>query len=369
MQIVILQENIQHALNYLQKAVPAKPQLPILSSILITVKDTICTLGATDLYFGVRATIAAQIEAEGMIAVPGKEFREIISSLPAGEVKLSFKDTTLTITAANAKFSLQCQDCSEYPQFPEITGEKATLNKKVLDAIAQMVLFSTSADQARPLLTGVLFELDEKNTRAVATDGFRLSVCDFTPHPEQSQMRFILPAKAISEVCRISAQLQTEEVIFTVSESLKQVYIAFDSIEVYARVLEGEYPPYEKIIPASFTTEVQLTSEDLLEQVKRSTIYSRDTSNIVQFEVTEETVTIQASSSTLGTFSGEVPSAQVTGPGGSIAFKAKYVLDFLQATKNNEVTMSMNDSLKPALFTAKELPGFRYIVMPFRVSN
>ncbi len=369
MQIVVLQENLQHALNYLQKAIPAKPQLPILSSILITVSDNICTLGATDLYFGVKATIAAQIEKPGMIAVPGKEFREIIGSLPAGEVQLSFDATTLTIKTAHTNFSLQCQDCSEYPQFPQVTGEVAQIHKKVLEAVAQMVLFSTSADQARPLLTGALFILTEQNTRVVATDGFRLSVCDFKPETDQKPMEFILPAKALSEVCRISAQLQSETVVFTVSESLKQVFISFDSIEIYARVLGGEYPPYEKIIPASFASEVLIPSDELLEQVKRATIYSRDTSNIVQFEVSPEKVVIKASSATLGNFSGEVPSAKITGPGGVIAFKAKYLLDFLQAAKQTEVWMGMNDSLKPALFQSKELPGFRYIVMPFRVST
>lgn len=369
MQIVVLQENLQNALTYLQKAIPSKPQLPILSSILITVSDNVCTVGATDLYFGVKATIAAQIDKPGQIAVPGKEFREIISSLPAGEIQLSFEGTTLHIKTTHTNFTLQCQDCSEYPQFPQITGERATLHKKVLEAVSSMVLFSTSADQARPLLTGVLFILDEKNTRAVATDGFRLSVCDFTPAPEQQPIQFILPARAVSEVCRISAQMQSENVVFTVSESLKQVFIAFDSIEIYARVLEGEYPPYEKIIPASFTTEIAVPCDELIEQVKRSTIYSRDTSNIVQFEVTEKKLVIKASSSTLGNFSGEVPSAKVTGCGGLIAFKAKYVLDFLNAAKNSDVIMTMNDSLKPAIFQAKDLPGFQYIVMPFRVSS
>ncbi len=369
MQIVVLQENLQNALTYLQKAIPAKPQLPILSSILITVSDNLCTLGATDLYFGVKATIAAQIEKAGQIAVPGKEFREIIASLPAGEVNLSFSGNTLTITTAHTNFSLQCQDCSDYPQFPQVTGDTAPLNKKILEAIAQMVLFSTSADQARPLLTGVLFSLDAEKTRAVATDGFRLSICDFTPSPEQKPIQFILPARAVSEVCRISAQMQSETVVFTVSESLKQVFVSFDSIEIYARVLEGEYPPYEKIIPPSFTTEIVAPGEEVLEQVKRSTIYSRDTSNIVQCEVSTEKFLVKASSSTLGNFAGEVPSAQITGPGGMIAFKAKYVLDFLQAAKQAEIKFSMNDSLKPALFQAQNLPGFRYIVMPFRVSS
>lgn len=130
MQLSALQENLQQALNYIQKAVPTRPQLPILSSILITVTEDTCTIGATDLYFGVRATVAAEIKKSGTIAVPGKEFREIIFSLPAGNVLLDYVDGTLKITTPSTTFSLQCPESTEYPQFPQVTGEMITLEKR-----------------------------------------------------------------------------------------------------------------------------------------------------------------------------------------------------------------------------------------------
>ena len=369
MQLTVLQENLQHALNYIQKAIPAKAQLPILSSILITTTESTCTIGATDLYFGVRATMPAQITTQGTVAVPGKEFREIIGSLPAGEIKITFEASTLTITAGKTKCTLQCQESSEYPPFPQVTGEVATVSTAILETIAQVVLYSASNDQARPLLTGVLFDLTATSTRVVTTDGFRLSVADFAPAANQQPIQFILPVRAVGEVCRIAAQLKSETVVLTISNELKQVFITFDGIEVYARVLEGDYPPYERIIPALFTTEVVLSSDELLEQVKRATIFSRDTSSIVQIEITPEKVAVKASSSTLGNYSGEVVNAKITGEGGTIAFKSKYILDFLQAAKQTEVWFGMSDSLKPAMFQSKELAGYRYIVMPFRVTT
>lgn len=369
MQITVLQENIQHALNYIQKAIPSKPQLPILSSILITVTDSSCTLGATDLYFGVRATMPVQVKEVGTVAVPGKEFREIIGSLPAGEVQLSFKDATLTIIAAHTKCSLQCQNASEYPPFPQVTGDVAVIQKLDIERMSDVVLYSASNDQARPLLTGVLFDFKPETMRMVTTDGFRLSVYDCAPVAEQQAVSFILPVRAVGEVCRIASQLNSEQVTFTVSESLKQVFITFDTIEIYARILEGDYPPYEKIIPSLFTTEVFVQGDELLEQVKRATIFSRDSSSIVQFEVTKDTLKVTASSSTLGTFAGETATAKIAGDDVTIAFKSRYLLDFLQAAGQSEIWIGMTSSVKPALFQTKELAGYRYIVMPFRVTT
>ncbi len=369
MQLTLLQENLQQAVSYIQKAIPTRPQLPILSSILITVTEDTCTIGATDLYFGVRATVAAEIKKPGIVAVPGKEFREIIFSLPAGNVTLDYVDGTLKITTPATTFSVQCPESTEYPQFPQVTGEVITLEKELFKNIAVVTLFSASSDQARPLLTGILFELSPEKTRIVATDGFRLSVTDYTPKQEQAATRFILPAKAVGEVCRVVGQLESETIVFTVSEALKQVFISFSGIEMYARVLEGEYPPYERIMPSLFTTEVTVSSEEVLEQVKRATIFSRDTSSIVQLQITPEKLIVTASSSTLGNFSGEIATAHIKGDGGTIAFKSKYLLDFLQATKDNEIWFGMSDSLKPALFQAKKYPGYQYVVMPFRVST
>ncbi|MBP7768584.1 DNA polymerase III subunit beta [Candidatus Woesebacteria bacterium] len=369
MKLILLQENLQHALNYIQKAIPSKAQLPILSSIVISVTTNSCTLGATDLYFGVKVQLSAQTDSSGTITVPGKEFKEIIGSLPAGEVTLEYVDSKLTITTGKTTCSIQCPDSSEYPQFPQVSGLETVLKISDIDAIAATVLYSASLDQARPLLTGILFDCKPEGIRAVATDGFRLSVYDCPANDQQQPIRFILPVRAMVEVCRIALQLKSETVTFTVSESLKQVFITFDTIEIYVRMLEGEYPPYEKIMPATFTTEVLVASDELLEQVKRASIFSRESSNIIQIEVSDTTVIVKAHSTTLGSFSGETTTAKTTGPGLTIAFKSKYLLDFLQASKNNEIWIGLNDSLKPALLKTQQQPNLRYIVMPFRISG
>ena len=368
MKAVLLQENLQQALGNLQKAIPSRPQLPILSAILLTATTEGITVSATDLYFGVRSKVAALVETEGTVAVPGKEFREVIGSLPAGELKLEFEGTTLKISSKHTKAKLQCLDATEYPEFPESAGDKLVLSQEIVEQVTKYAVFSTSSDVARPILTGVLFSLLPTGTEVVATDGFRLSVLS-TALVSETPQAVILPAKTLLEVSRIMQQLAAPEAVFAVSQSLKQLHISFPGVEVFSRLLDGEFPPYQKIMPSSFTTEMVLPAAELLEQVKRALIFSRDTSSIVQLEVTSESCTVTSASASLGDFRGELPSAQIQGPGGSIAFKTKYLPDYLQTVKDGEIWFGMTDSLKPALFTSPEAPGLKYIVMPFRVSS
>lgn len=368
MKATLLQENLQQSLGTLQKAIPSRPQLPVLAAILITASEDTLTIAATDLYFGVTARVAATVSEPGTVAVPGKEFREVISSLPPGELTIQLSENTLSISSQHSKTKLQCLESSEYPAFPTSEGTRKTLSKEVIDAVSEYVLFSASTDVARPLLTGVLFSFSEEKLEIVGTDGFRLSVLH-VPITSEEAYSFIMPAKTVSEMSRIMSQLSVSEAVFSVSESLKQVYISLPGVEMFSRLLDGAYPPYQKIMPTSFTTEVTMSAAELLEQVKRASIFSRDTSSIVQLTITAETVSLTAASSVLGTFAGELATAQITGSGGQIAFKTKYLQDFLQVVKQDEIWFGMSDSLKPALFKSPLAAGLQYVVMPFRVTT
>jgi DNA polymerase-3 subunit beta len=179
MKQIVLQENFQQALNYLQKAIPSRPSLPILSSVLLEVTDKTCTVSATDLYFGVRASVPSKIDAAGSITIPGKQLREVIQSLPAGSITLDQTENTISIKSTTSKSSLPCQASDEYPPFPQVEGEKFVISKDVLDQIKSFVLKSASLDPTRPILTGCLLSFSEKSLVVAGTDGFRLSVITF----------------------------------------------------------------------------------------------------------------------------------------------------------------------------------------------
>lgn len=367
MKQIVLQENFQQALNYLQKAIPSRPSLPILSSVLLEVTEKSCTVAATDLYFGVRAQVPSKIEEPGSVAIPGKQLREIIQSLPAGSITLDQTENNLSIKSSSSKSSLPCQASDEYPPFPQVEGEKFVISKEVLDKIKSFVLKSASLDPTRPILTGCLLDFSATGLTVAGTDGFRLSVFNF-PQQHESAATLIIPAKVLEEVQRIAESLKVKEITFTVSQELKQVFFSFDEVEVFARLIDGEYPPYQKIIPESFLTEITLQTAELQEQLKRALIFSRE-SNIVQLHFSSEEFKVTASSPGSGMFEGSVSGASVSGEEGSIAFNAKYILDYLQNLKDESITVSLKGNQKAAVFKTESLPGYLYLVMPFRINQ
>ena len=369
MKVNVLQENLNGMLTHLSKAIPSNPQLPILSSILIETENGICTFSATDLYFGIRCMLTVDSEADGNIIVPGKQFKEIVSSLDPGVLKISFLDNSLAISNTRTNISLASSNTHEYPPFPQVEGEEYSFPIEYLEKIESNIIFSASTDQARPVLTTVLFVFDEQGLSCVSTDGFRLSTIIIDDTQKFEPKRFLIPAKALSEVFKIATKLKVSEVRFKVSQELKQVFFALSGVEVFVRLIEGEYPPYEKIIPSSFDTQVVFDTTELLDTLKRATIFARESSNIVRFEIDTDTVLIQASSPSFGQYVGKLQLASVTGIKNEIAFNVKYLLDYLHATKSEKQWFSMSESLKPALFRPDNNQKQQYVVMPFKVNS
>lgn len=370
MKLTVLQENLNQTLAILTKAIPSKPSLPILTAIKLTATDTFCSACATDLYFGVNTTIVAQVETPGTVVVPGKQFKEIIASLSAGPLTLQFADGTLTIESGKSRTTLQCQSPEEYPPFPDVQGIDLQIDTAILSQIDTQVTFAASSDVARPVLTSVLFAVEPAHTRVVATDGFRLAVLDVpTGFNANQTTAILLPAKSLSEVARLASQRNVTTVSCTVSDELKQARFVVDDVSVYVRLIEGQYPPYEKIMPAEFTASVTFDVEELQNHVKRALVFARESSNIIKFVVTNESVELHATSALLGTYQGVLEQAQFTGQTMEIAFNAKYVQEYLAASKAATIQMEMVESLKPVRFSCAETPGMQYVVMPFKVAG
>lgn len=369
MKLKVLQENLNGMLSHLSKAIPSNPQLPILSSVLIETENGTCTFSATDLYFGIRCSLTVDSELDGNIVVPGKQFREIVSSLDAGVLELFFKDNSLAIANSRTNIALSGTNTHEYPPFPQVEGEEYVFPIQYLEQIENNIVFSASSDQARPILTTVLFVFGTEGLTCVSTDGFRLSTLIIDDSQKFEPKTFLIPAKALSEVFKIANKLKVTEVRFKVSEELKQVFFSLEGVEVFVRLIEGEYPPYEKIIPSSFNTEVVFDTAELLDNLKRAMIFARESSNIVRFEITLDKVFIHSSSPSFGQYKGELQLVSISGEPNEIAFNIKYLLDYLNATKSDKQWFGMSESLKPALFRPDGNLKQQYVVMPFKVNT
>lgn len=379
MKINALQENLKQQLDYLQKVIPNKPQLPILSSIFLKTQDNRLVLAATDLYLGIRSSLVVEVKEKGSLVVDGDTFRSIINSLPPGKISLELVDSVLNISQEKNKIKLSCQAADEYPKFPKVVGKSFYLKTNDLEKIHNLVVFASSNDQTRPVLTSLLMSFSDKGLKVIGTDGFRLASIVFNKLSFSFNRDLLVPAKALSELLRIAKQGAAEEVEIIVADELKQLLFRVDKVDFFVRLIEGDFPPYQKIIPPSFKILINIESADFLSQLKRAQIFARETSNIVRLAFKHNGegyfMIIKAISPSYGEYVGEAPIEIKSDLSKEeiieiqIAFNALYLIDFINAVNVEKISIALNESLKPARFTDKDNNDYFYISMPFRVNE
>lgn len=369
MKLVVLQENLHAALSAVYKAVPSNPQLPILGSFLVSISPSSMTIAATDLYLGITSEVPVQAEEELKVALPAKTFFDIIHSLQPGKLELLFEESSVRIKSDSSTTKITVSAADEYPDFPQVSGQTLLFTRYQLEQIVEFVCFSASSDQARLVLTSVSIKPKAENVlEIVATDGFRLSVFTLETVHSLTEPLFIA-AKAFQEITRIAKQLNQDEVTIIFSATDKQAVVKIASTNVFIRLIDGDYPPYEKILPTTVTTTAELDASALVTQVKRALVVAREVSNIITLQFETEKVLIQAQSSLSGSHQGEMSLDVLTGPTLSIAFNATYLLDFIAHVKPKKIILEMTEPLKPAVFKDAENSALSYLVMPFRTNS
>jgi DNA polymerase-3 subunit beta len=255
------------------------------------------------------------------------------------------------------------------------------------EQMVRMVAFASSTDESRPILGAVSFVFTSGGMEVAATDGFRLALFaqkkeassttseEMTSDVAQTQVgatqKVLLPAKAITEVIKAMQKVKTDECVLQYSSRLKQLFFVTQSARMIVRQQEGNFPPYEKIVPDEVKTQIALERTVLERLVKAAIAFGRDGGGILQLELEYDVLHARSSSPTMGAFEESVPVELIKGgeEKQTIAFTAKYLQDFLSHVEDDVVWFGMNESLRPAVFSPAKLPELRYVVMPFRVQK
>ncbi len=369
MKLTLKRKTLKDSLSYLQKAIPNKPQLPILSSIYFNLEGADLTLAATDLYLGVRTKNKVNNNKSLEMVIPGNTFKDIIYSFEQGNVILEEQEKSLMIKSKKSEVKIPIQNAEEYPDFPTVDGETFELSSKILKQIKNLASFAASTDQARPVLTAIMLNFTPKGLDVVATDGFRLSILNYEQIKTEKERSLLVPVKAFNEVFRIVSQAEASKAVLQVSQELKQIKFAVNETEIFVRLIEGDYPPYEKIMPTAFNSELVIDGEELKRELNRAHILAKEASNIVKLSFKDEKMVIKSSSPAYGKYQGEVYLDNKTNTADQIAFNANYMLDFLNSVKPEQIWFGMNESLKPAMIKVDGIDNFKYVVMPFRVND
>jgi len=369
MKINVLAENLKKGLSIAMRGVSTRVQLPILSTILLKASKEGLVLSATDLELSFRVKVRAKVSEEGEIAVPAKLFADLAATLPVGVVDLSDRKQTLIIEGEKVRAEVVGQSSEEFPALPKAKGKGLEIEVAELIEKVERVGVAAAKDDARPILAGVLWVLDKKQITLAATDGYRLGVDYFkndVPETLGDSQKFVLPVRALMELVRVlEPAMKTVKVEF--DNDKQQVIFLAEDIEMSSRLIAGEFPPYTKVIPTEKKITVVIDKEALLEAVKRASLFARDSANVVKLAVTGEGVAVTAQSDQMGgsqtTIEAEVEGDEVT-----IAFNARYLLDYLGVVREDRVTLETEGELKPAVFRI-EKSDFLHVIMPVRTQN
>lgn len=370
MKVTVLQENFYKRLSLALKFVASRPQLLVLANFLLEAKKGALWVMATNLDTGIRCRVGAKVEEEGGITVPAKTLTEFVGTLGVGRITLESSEEGLKVSAEQSQAFFQGVVASEFPAFPQLKeGKKIRLSRELLTEVVGVVGMAASLDEGRPVLTGILWEMGKQSV-CVATDGYRLSRLHLSPKAIEKGIeigeQLLVSAGVLREVERALTELEESSVSFLWSE--QQLFFKASDVEVVARLLEGEFPNYRAIIPKQSTLAVSFNVAELIQAVKLTAIFARDSAHIVRWKLKGGVLEVSANSPSVGKnvsrvdFSGELEELA------QIAFNSRYLLDLLSRIKAKEVRFSMTDSLKPGVFE-EEGRGFLHLIMPVRVQG
>jgi DNA polymerase-3 subunit beta len=371
MKIEILSTNLNQALTTVSRSIASRVQLPILSNILIKANKQGVELVATDLEIGFRVKVGARVIEEGDITVPAKAFVDLVATLGATTVTLETEEDSLNLSADGIRASLQTISADEYPSVPSLDQEPdlKIAAAKLVPALNRVVIAS-SKDDSRPVFTGMLWRFSSQALMLVSTDGYRLSqesLPAVKTKLSETGGDLIIPGRALVELSRVVGKDASEDVAFKIDQQQQQVILKYGEVELVSRLLGGEFPAFEQIIPKDRLVTVKLNREELVEAVRRASIFARDAANIVRLRVLETGVVVSATSSQLGSNETTID-AQVDGEGVEMAFNGRYLLDYLSVAPEDEIVFESGGGLKPGLFKSTKF-DYLHIIMPVRVQS
>ena len=262
----------------------------------------------------------------------------------------------------------------EFPAIPKIEGGiTIKINAQDLADSIKKTEFAAAQDEARPVLAGVLFEIEKKGISLVATDGYRLSYSQIVSTKEERGVKIIIPSRPIAEVSKIISENipdpANSQIVMTVADQLNQVNFKTGEVEFTSRLIEGEYPNWQKIIPQTFASKIKIKREEFIKQVRIGSIFAREAGNIIKLKFEGKTMIISAQTGQLG--SNEIETdVELIGKGGEIAFNFRYLLEALSVIDDDDVCFEMSESLTPGKLTgADKKTAFFHIIMPVRLQS
>ncbi len=370
MKLTLLQENLKTAVALTSHFTSPKAQLPILGNILLKAEKSKLYLSSTNLEISVRTSIAAKIEEEGEITINGKTLNDIVSNLNNESIEIESVQENFRIISGKFKSNLLGSNTADFPTLPFQTSKnKFTLNRTELTDSLSKILFSVSFDETRPILTGVLFSFENKSLKLVSTDGFRLSEIKLKSEVDIEDFKVIIPKTVLYELTKIT---DSESIDISFDKETNQILFIIGDTTLSSRVIEGEFPDYEKIIPQASISTVYVDKRELEKSIKLASVFARDSGKIVKFKVFDNKLIVSAESSSAGNQEMEL---EVRNEDESpiqneinIMFNFSFIEDILKVIADDEVKIIFAADNKASKFLDSKSLNYLHIIMPIKTT-
>ncbi len=351
------------ALGIAGRAVSGRGGLPGLAGVRAELRGDELQFTGSDLDLTISVTVMVSGETDGVSIIPARLASDIVRSLEPGAVSLSAEGDELSIRAGRSDFSIRLIAGDDFPQVTVAADTPVSLPTALLSAALKQVVTAASSDDSRPILTGVLMAAEADGVRLVATDSYRLSMRDLPGTSVLSEGQTVLiPSKALKELDRILGQGEEVEVRLGEREASFQV----GSVTLVTRLIEGDFPNYRGLIPASHPNTLTVGREELLDALRRVKLLAREATP-VRLEMSTEGLELVAITQDVGTAREQVEGTYDGAPL-TVAFNPQYLLEGIEVTPGESVTLSTIDELKPVVLRADGVSEFLYLLMPVRVS-
>ena len=355
---------LSEGLLRVSKAISNKTANPILEGIKIIAEDDTLIMSATDTELTIEKKIKAEVKQEGETVVPGRFITEFVKKLTNTQIELILNDKNqLTIRYDDSESVIQCYNPVEYPGFKKVESEEYFgITQKDFKTCVNKSIFAVALDDSRPILKGVLFDINNNVLNVVALDGYRLARVK-KPIKSNITKSIVVPSRSLNE---LSKMIEDSDEIINIYVGEFTIMVDLGDTKVTSRLLEGDYINYKQIIPVNFETFVIVNKEQFEQALERATLLSRaSSSNYVKFDIKENNICI-TSNSELGNLKENIP-ATVSGKDLIISFNPRYYLESLRVNTNQFIKLCFNSSSTPCVIVPTEEDEFLYLILPVRV--